>query len=210
MCIRDRSVADGMLTAYQQLLRRRPVVTNVASALVISCTGDALAQRLESDSPHDMGRSAVMMTYSGLVFTPTFMTFYRIVDRKWPQPSVLNALRKSVLAVGGLGLPVNAAFLALSTTLEYKLLGQIQTQAEYKETLASKLREDVVRIWSSSALFWGPTNVVNFALVPGQFRVIFTSVASVCWNTYLSLVQHEYCNAEKSVADGESREIPLA
>ena len=64
--------------------------------------------------------------------------------RKWPQRTLLNAVRKSALALGGLvplssvclaavnhptgclqGIPVNAAFLTLSTTLEYQLLGKV-------------------------------------------------------------------------------------
>jgi len=33
-----------------------------------------------------------------------------------------------------------------------------------------------------------PTQIINFALIPPQFRFVFVSVVSLGWNTYLSIV----------------------
>ena len=88
-------------------------------------------------------------------------------------------------------------------------VSQIKSQEEYERIWSTKLRlvrgvlnpsavglcvcrDDLPRVLTSSLCFWGPINVINFRFAPPDVRVVFTSVASVMWNTYLSIVQHEY------------------
>jgi hypothetical protein len=37
---------------------------------------------------------------------------------------------------------------------------------------------------------WIPAQLINFGLVPMQFRVLFSNVVALFWNTYLSWATH--------------------
>ena len=55
----------------------------------------------------------------------------------------------------------------------------------------AKWEEDLWRTMVVSAQVWLPMNFLNFYCVAPHLRVVSLSVASVCWFTFLSLVQNK-------------------
>ena len=184
----------------------------MASALVIFSLGDAAAQYIEynqSSSPNikttappppkpfqfDLLRMNEMILWSVGFYTPVLYQFYRWMDHRWPKVTPLNVIRK----VGGaflLAAPLNAGFFAYGVAYPYIIStyvtgtrSEIPTEIIKKEA-QDKINAELINTMKASASLWWPVNALNFALVPGQFRAIWTSAWSVAWSTYLSLVQH--------------------
>lgn len=117
------------------------------------------------------------------------------MDHRWPKVTPLNVIRK----VGGaflLAAPLNAGFFAYGVAYPYIIStyvtgtrSEIPTEIIKKEA-QDKINAELINTMKASASLWWPVNALNFALVPGQFRAIWTSAWSVAWSTYLSLVQH--------------------
>ena len=78
-----------MWRAYQRLIKRQPLLTNIATATVVMFTGDTLAQKIEiyrSEEPKqfDVCRNIVMVSWNSLFFSPFFLVWFRHLDGKFP------------------------------------------------------------------------------------------------------------------------------
>ena len=55
------------------------------------------------------------------------------------------------------------------------------------EKLATKWRKAVLAAWS----FWPVVNIVNFSMVPLNYRVLYANIMALLWTGYLSFVNHQ-------------------
>mmetsp|Transcript_20842 Transcript_20842/g.34381 ORF Transcript_20842/g.34381 Transcript_20842/m.34381 type:complete len:196 (-) Transcript_20842:335-922(-) len=191
-----------MFAAYQRAMARKPLLTNLCTAVPLMAFGDVAAQRIEGSTTADVQRTTTMVSYSGLVFTPLFFQIYRLQERLLHGSPLLLAWQKAIFSVVVGGIPANGIFLSLSTVIEMKLFGK-QPTGEHAgrsmiEVLCNKLRYDWPRIVQGSIVYWVPMNFVNFYFVPVQYRLVISSFAAVGWNCFLSLVQHEYVSTSKA------------
>ena len=200
-----------MFSAYQTLLQRMPLRTNMATATVVMFSADAYAQHIEATRVDDAGsfdgvRSTVMTSWNALIFTPTFFVWFRRLERTWPGTSPRAVVTKVMTNQIAMNAPITALALAYAVSLEAGLramLGQQRWQTEH-------VRAEVGRRWSeslgvallASACLWVPVNLLNFSLVPPHLRVVPTILTSCAWNTYLSLKAHEDDRAEGDAALG--------
>ena len=164
-----------VLAWYAGLLQRAPLRTNLCTASPLMAVGDATAQRLEGgDRPLDVQRTTTMVAYSALVFTPLFFYLYRWQDRVLRGTPVWLAFQKSLASIVVGGVPGNALFLTLSTTLEMGLFGKRPTcgrpDATIREVIGEKLRTDWLRLMQGSFCFWMPTNMVRGTPPPTATR----------------------------------------
>jgi len=102
--------------AYQRLLRARPWTANLATSAAVMFTADTIAQYLqarksdesdESDGENHLSqpfgpdgfnicRSVVMVSWNTFIFSPFFLTWYRVMDRFF-KPSLTGSLAKTVV-----------------------------------------------------------------------------------------------------------------
>ena len=60
-----------------------------------------------------------------------------------------------------------------------------------QRTIERRYREDLLGVLQASAYTWIPVNILNFCVMPPNFRILVTSTVSTAWNGYLSLVNHK-------------------
>ena len=93
---------------------------------------------------------------------------------------------------------LSVGFLAYSTALENALAGG-DAAVEHCDPadpttvgdIRFKVENTLLDLVMGSAAWWTTVNLLNFSLVPPQYRVLPTILGSVTWNTYLSLVAHK-------------------
>ncbi|ETW78424.1 hypothetical protein HETIRDRAFT_242470, partial [Heterobasidion irregulare TC 32-1] len=169
--------------AYSNLLLRRPLATQCVTSAVLFGAGDAIAQQAveKKGTHHDLARTARLAFYGGALFGPPITKWFQFLGRlQFSTPAKAVAYRTFLdqslaapLAVGW--------FFGWMTLLEGK------GPAAISERLGSAYAPTLMRNWSVPAVF-APAQVLNFALVPPQFRFVFVGVVSLFWNTYLSAV----------------------
>eukprot|EP00747_Dinoflagellata_sp_TGD_P189488 gnl/TRDRNA2_/TRDRNA2_49872_c0_seq2.p1 gnl/TRDRNA2_/TRDRNA2_49872_c0~~gnl/TRDRNA2_/TRDRNA2_49872_c0_seq2.p1 ORF type:complete len:206 (-),score=22.70 gnl/TRDRNA2_/TRDRNA2_49872_c0_seq2:96-713(-) len=191
--------------AYSEALRVRPLRTNVASAGAIMFVGDSAAQQIELRRDgalahcQDFGRTATMTSWNALFFAPFFFYWFRFLDARWPTPHDLEwllrgkrVLKKVVVNHACSVAPLNAAFFVYSATLEHALssAGEPGDAGTLWVKVVEKFRHNFVAVIIGSFSWWMPINTLNFMFCAPHMRILVTSVASIVWNTYLSLVSH--------------------
>ena len=105
-------------------------------------------------------------------------------------------------ACGNLGIvvPLQAIFYIQVTTLEHWYM-QSQSSGtaaarkrDQSPSLTDKLRVKLVDILPytcmASSCLWIPVTILNFHFCPPPYRIMVTNGVSFCWNTCLSLIQH--------------------
>lgn len=50
-----------------------------------------------------------------------------------------------------------------------------------------------VRALLGGYLLWPAASVVNFALLPNEYRLLFNNCINILWTCFLSIVSHAHC-----------------
>jgi len=169
-----------------------------AAAAAAAAAAPAAAPPSAALSPRESAvRTGVLTCWAALAST-AWTRYYFFIFSQWPGRVLLwTALTAAVPA------PImNAAFFAFSTLGEHVLLREHPLAPEQLAACGALLRRKlevqfaptVVR----SACVWIPTNLVNFYVVPLEYRMLAGSSVSFLWNIYLSLVQHTQSHAQRS------------
>ena len=183
-----------MLAAYNGLLVRRPLATKTASAAVLGIGGDALAQRIEESRRGDCSGNggssgggwydaerAVAFASLATFWNGPFMHYYfDTLSRRFPAKAGLRAL-----------LGKTALTQVFINPLVYLPLFFAWTSSARGLTLAQARAKSEAEYWSTlqaTWLFFTPVNLLNFALVPVPHQNTFNAVASIVYNTILSLL----------------------
>jgi hypothetical protein len=180
----------SLLSAYTDLLKRRPIATNAAQGAFLCAGGDAAAQAIErrpgeggastSDAPFESRRCAsaavVGTAFSALIYP----NVYRLLDARWPEATLRAVVSKSLAEVATLGTFGNAGSIGSRVLLEGA--GCAAARDQVTREMFFVLRNEL-RIWL-------PWNVFMFAFVPPFLRPGSTMFVEAGWTTYLSVVAH--------------------
>jgi len=178
-----------LLSKFDSLLIRKPVLTNAVLAGGLGISGDFICQvgiegKSFRDGSFEWRRCLGLGTFSAF-YSRVNLALYKaypkcipasIKKRRWTEgfcSSLLDNLVHSPL----LYLP---SFFVWTGAVEGK---SISTSLEDME-------RKFAPIFRSLLLFWVPVNTICFAAVPKQKRLLFVGVANLLWNAYLDLKQH--------------------
>ncbi|KAI0039681.1 hypothetical protein FA95DRAFT_993047 [Auriscalpium vulgare] len=180
--------------AYSAFLVRRPMAAQCATSVVLFGTGDAIAQQMieGKGKGHDMTRTARLAFYGGVLFAPPVTKWLQFLGRLNFSTPAKTVIYRTWLDQSIAGPAAVGWFFTAMTFLEGKGV------AEVMERLETKYVPTLVRGWA----VFGPAQLVNFAIVPPQFRFLFIGGVSLCWNTYLSAI-----HAQQHVVD--EMDIPI-
>jgi len=169
-----------MLSWYQGLLTRRPIVTKSVTAAIIMGSGDAVQQLvIERGSPNWTyhPQRTIRQGLFGLVFLgPLLHGWFGILDRLVASTATLGPVKKMLLDQAFCGPLINASFFIGMGLMEGKSTGEIK----------DKLSRDYLDTMLMNYKVWPAIQLVNFYLIPIQFRVLFANVGQFGWSIYLS------------------------
>ena len=204
-----------MWSWYKALLQTRPLPTKAVTSAITMGTGDFLCQTLEAlrnqqlvDAakgpppnlqrgcpnnvdfcPEDVesanlevlrwnGVRTATVAGVGLIWSgPMGHTWYNVLERVTvPRHKVLNLLCRLTLDALLWSPFTIAGYFSVRGLLEGKR----------PEAIWQNLQQKWLTVLTSSWCFWPWANMVNFSLVPLQFRLLFSNGMSLGWNTYLS------------------------
>ena len=173
--------------------------TNMIAGGVIMCVGDVAAQRLaDARGPLDWKRTLVCTSWAGLFISPFFLSWFRYLDHRFPGAAAQAVVTKVGINQLVVPIPTNAGFLTFSTMVE-DISGGGSLGNAWDHT-RQKLDNSLLDLVMGSMLWWSSVNLINFAVVPPQYRVLPTIFAGCAWNTYLSLMAHHSYGGTKAAA----------
>lgn len=186
----------GLVGRFSNAFKTRPMTMNMALSGSLMCVGDICAQKIEHLGDNfkvNWVRVVIMGSWGSVLFGPALSKWFQFIDRTLSGRNLATVLQKVLIQAIVFVPPLNAAFFSYSTSLEYMLSRPFYTwkAQEMKNEVKAKIKQDLVPVVYNSARVWMPINVLNWLFVPNHVRVLFTSLVSVGWNCYISLVQHK-------------------
>lgn len=190
-----------MFKRYQNLLARRPILTNMVQTGFLFGTGDCLAQKLfphKDDGQYDYERTLRAIVYGGIIFAPVGHQWYVLLSKFNPSRSkMVNTICKVGLDQLGfapiIGIPM---YYSVMTILEQKPIESIET----------KLRQNWWPTLRNNWLIWPGFQLFNFYVIPLQYRLLVVNILSIGWNTYLSYE----LNKKSPLIEGDINQLVLA
>ena len=165
-------MAKRILDVYRSLVKRRPTLTPICTAGIVTTTGDIIAQKLENGSEsHNLRRTLVMSTFGFCYFGPLVTAWLRILKR----------LNMNVIYTVLCDQVCFAPFAVASFVYLHPLLSGKDVE-EAKSIFKSSYFSVLSRGW----LLWCPAQIFNFAFIPFEFRMLYMQFVSLIWNTFLS------------------------
>ncbi|KAG2385977.1 hypothetical protein C9374_003126 [Naegleria lovaniensis] len=194
---------------YLNMLETRPILTKSVSSSILVGLGDVLTQTLEHDHHKhpssssntttsttsftlDYVRTLKMASFGIVLIGPTLHLWYKFLDRfvakKYPVGYILSKTERTLNAARQMFVDqtIFAPF-ALFQFLAY--MGTIEGKSF--DSILEKMKQDMWPTLIVNWYIWPAVQMLNFTLVPLQYRVLFVNSVSILWNAYLSHVQHK-------------------
>eukprot|EP00747_Dinoflagellata_sp_TGD_P182047 gnl/TRDRNA2_/TRDRNA2_36110_c0_seq1.p1 gnl/TRDRNA2_/TRDRNA2_36110_c0~~gnl/TRDRNA2_/TRDRNA2_36110_c0_seq1.p1 ORF type:complete len:398 (-),score=33.24 gnl/TRDRNA2_/TRDRNA2_36110_c0_seq1:38-1231(-) len=173
-------------TCYNKALQDHPVLTNVLTGAFLSCFGDIMCQKvMEKQGKLDCRRNAALTTFGALYngcVNYYVVNSYGMVLPAWCKKT---PLRRGI------------SCMVLSSLIQVPLMTYpvfyIGTGLLQGATIKDACKKLMDREWPSLRIgwiFWIPLQVVNFACVPPQFRVVLMNIAGLVWSVMLDDISH--------------------
>ncbi|KAJ1734605.1 hypothetical protein LPJ61_000987 [Coemansia biformis] len=177
-----------LVKLWNRCAERRPLLTLSLTNGAMAGVGDAIAQRLApAPAPaYDPWRTARFVTY-GCLFGPVAFRWYSLLDRKFPLPAATAAAATArALAIGKRVAADQVAFAPVAVAAFFAVMGALEQRTPAE--IGASFREKYPAALAGNYVLWPAAQLVNFSLVPLVYRVPFSSLVSIVWNTYLSTV----------------------
>lgn len=169
--------------AWKTSFGKNLLVTNIVSSGGLLVVGDLIQQNLEKCEQgrgYDKERCA-RMGLVGLSQGPPHHYWYLYLDRILPGKTVAT-VGKKILADQVFAAPFFAiTFIIGAGLLEGKSIAACWTEFKCK----------FPTIYLFDWVIWPPTQAINFALVPAQYRVLYVNAVTVVWDIFLSYTKHK-------------------
>ncbi|KAK9450427.1 uncharacterized protein V1518DRAFT_432237 [Limtongia smithiae] len=167
---------------YSAMMTSRPILTQCVTTSVLFGAGDFIAQRAspdrERDGKYDYVRTARMCFHGGVVFAPVVSQWYRLISTRIVLPG--RPMAEACLRMAADQLvwaPVGLASFYVSMGVL-----QLHSWKQIKEELRTKWYPTMV----GNYMVWPAVQVLNFRLIPLDYRLMFVNIVSIAWNAFLS------------------------
>jgi len=150
------------------------------TSAVLFATGDVIAQQAieRKRSKHDFSRTARLSFFGGCLFGPPISKWIAFLSRlRFATPAKAAIYRTWLDQALMAPLVVGCFFTSMSLM-----------EGEGTSGVADKLSINYAPTLMRGWMVFTPAQLINFAVVPPQFRFVFVGAVSLVWNTYLSVV----------------------
>jgi len=192
----------NMLDAYSKLLIEHPYPTKIISSGIVGGVGDALMQqytRRNSDTPFDYRRLAVFTSVAAFYIAPVINVWFNWLNGL-PMPANFNTVGKALVQMA-IDQTIGATVITAGFFFAFEFAQRaFPPYGTFKESfLDAGLKSTKNNLWMTliaNWYCWPVINFVNFLYIPLQYRVLFSNLASVFWNMFLSSVANRKASTD--------------
>ena len=166
------------------------MTTKMATAFVLACAGDAIAQRIEGTAALSLRRMLVLGGVNVIYIVP-ILTFFYAVNEKLAARLQLQPGTKRTLVQLAFDQLVNAPIVVAGFYVAFGLASAVASGslASFSAAaIAAKLRAEYVLTIVSNWKVWVLPQLLNFAIVPVNLRVPFANLVGLVWTVILSIL----------------------
>ncbi|KAJ1867732.1 hypothetical protein LPJ78_000784 [Coemansia sp. RSA 989] len=188
----------SVLRLWTAMAERQPILTLAITNGSLGGVGDLLAQAIESHNTKKRFQWNAQRTLRfiawGALCAPIFHKWYLFLNRAFPLPPTtqqkklgfVTTVSKRVAADQFAYAPVGiAGFFVAMNFMEGKNWASAKL----------RLREYYLPTLLANYMVWPAVQVINFGFIPTIYRVPFSSVVSIFWNTFISWANSQSASA---------------
>eukprot|EP01117_Protostelium_nocturnum_P000132 TRINITY_DN1020_c0_g1_i1.p1 TRINITY_DN1020_c0_g1~~TRINITY_DN1020_c0_g1_i1.p1 ORF type:complete len:201 (+),score=53.86 TRINITY_DN1020_c0_g1_i1:137-739(+) len=183
---------------YIHLLKSNPIQTKTGTAITLGFLGNVVTQKIFEKQPSfDWSRALKVLPYYA-VMMPIAHFWYKFLDAlferrrqrqknedegKAEKPKTgLAVIDSTVLKKLALD---ELIFDPFCIVLFYSVVGLLERKS--LSQIGQKIRKEYWETQLMSWRLWPAVQLINFAFVPGDFRILFVNVVSFMWGIFLQL-----------------------
>lgn len=179
----NRGLFARLIAMYTRSVTRRPIFTKAMATMLIGLAGDygaqRIAQRHEDNFVFDRRRSASIGIWGFCFMGPVLHHWYGALDRLFfGRFASLYKVSFDQLMFAPL---FNSAFIAGIGTLE----------GEPFSTVGTSVAEKIWPTMKANWILWPAAQLVNFAMVPRAWQIIYVNCVGLVWNVILTYITHQ-------------------
>jgi len=180
----------SLLNLYYRQVQKRPMITQSTMASTMWVLGDCLAQNLENynlpqnqkSKPYNYLRT-LKMGLIGLCWNGPFSSWWlRYLDRKFTSSTHPKIIFKKLF--------FDQVFQNPTLTSGVILLVGLSNNLGLEKSIAV-VRSDLLEVMYRGWIYWTTIQIVNFRMVPLNYRLLFVQIMAIIWNGYLSLTSNQ-------------------
>ncbi|GAX18761.1 protein Mpv17 [Fistulifera solaris] len=170
---------------YSHKLDTHPITTKSITSAIIAGIGDGACQYGQrNQSKWDVNRTGRFFVLGGVLVGPLIHLWYGVLATYLPGTAVTTVIKRVILDQFVFTPFCLPAWLVSLWTLERtEWIGRPDADAR---PLYEKLHQEAPALIQANWCFWIPVMTVNFGFTPVKYQVLFSNVASLLWNAYMS------------------------
>jgi len=169
---------------YNRSLEKRPLITKMITSFITFGSGDLICQQIEKSKnkqkKFEFSRTIKQASFGMMVTPYQHMQFCIIMPWLFKGKGTITSI-KSVVYDQIIGAPIFTSlfFIYLDMSNGKNFDGAVKE-------LEKKLLPTLYMNWK----VWPLLMLINFSLVPVQYRVLFANICGMFWSAYLSSAQN--------------------
>ncbi|XP_054728905.1 mpv17-like protein [Anastrepha obliqua] len=170
-----------------------PLARGCISYAVIWPTSSLIQQTIEGRNfqTYDWICCLRYSLFGALYVAPTLYGWVRLSSVMWPQMNLRVGLVKAAVEQISYGPFAATSFFFIMSLLE----GRTRSEA------VQEVKDKFPKAFETGICIWPIIQTINFSMVPEQHRVVFVSICSLAWTTFLAYIQ------EKNMHEDEVDEV---
>uniref|UniRef100_A0A834VI41 Mitochondrial inner membrane protein Mpv17 n=2 Tax=Sarcoptes scabiei TaxID=52283 RepID=A0A834VI41_SARSC len=167
----------NLIRAYGNVMIKHPIKTQCLTTAVLVTTGDIIAQKLiEDQSRLNVKRTAKFALFGLLYVGPSVTYWYRFLDRSFGRSKSirLKPWQKLIVDQSFFNPAINFFALIILGVLDQKKSTEI----------VENIQKNYLDIMIASYKIWPLVQLINFYLIPLNYRSVFVAAFSLAWNSY--------------------------
>mgnify|MGYP003365784449 FL=1 len=163
---------------YNYWLTKYPYRTNAITTGTLFGTGDIIAQKLfTKEDEYDYKRTIRATIYGSVIFSVVGDKWYKLLNNL----KLSNSMRGIIVRVG----IDQIIFAPFGLVLYYTSMTILS--GGYIKDIRQKLSNQWWPTLYTNWLIWPWIQIINFSIVPVQYRLLCVNAIALLWNTFLSL-----------------------
>uniref|UniRef100_W8C6Y9 Mpv17-like protein n=1 Tax=Ceratitis capitata TaxID=7213 RepID=W8C6Y9_CERCA len=184
---------------WRTFANAHPLAKGMISYAVLWPTGCLIQQTMEGKNlkTYDWMSCLRYCVFGSMYVAPTLHGWVRLTSAMWPQMNLRVGVMKALVEQISYGPFAVTSFFFFMTLLEGRSF----------EEAVQEVKKKFPKAFEVGICVWPIIQTINFSMVPEKNRIVFVSVCSLVWTTFLACIHTKNLHEEAQVEDVATQKL---
>ncbi|XP_046481343.1 mpv17-like protein [Neodiprion pinetum] len=168
-----------ILLKFREITTKYPIIRGIASYTVIWPAASLLQQKFISNQELNYMQALRFSLYGGFFVAPTLFCWIKFASYIWPKNDLKSGIVKALVEQVSYGPAAMCCFFFGINLLEFKPISEC----------VEEVKQKFWPTWKTGICVWPILQTINFTLIPERNRVVYVSVCSLMWTSFLAYMK---------------------